>query len=604
MVVSSLLEPDDYRVILSIAFRVANILSQHMNCCSEALTLIETIMGENSIESDREKFDSFLIYLQSYFDLLLKNGQYWKLLRKSVQYNLLEVKVSSYDNEKLLSQIVKHFQQNEPFVSKTNILIDEQNELAYKSKLICAFIYLKKLDSVEKYLPQLEQLNDPTILEHTYRPLVEAFISVGNYQQAHRYASKLVEHFKCSKYWYWCGLCLNRIGMTEDSIVAYENAIHYDSNNYDAVNELSELCNQMGIPERALDKMNVHNELKIDSNLLANRCNLLFLCKRWNEFINSSRMLLGSEMYFFDNWDDISELITHSSTMAGLLKSAKTMRRRYSRQAARTELTGARLTSQQYFDCWKKCIFVLLNHLKQYDDAVRWAFSSFLSTYYEPFQVPLTLIAFRACFDSKYRSYTFDLGKFLLKEFRNSGSLWYAFSVMMNDIYQDCRHKRFCMRAWKENPNNINVMLMNGHIALFSGRYKHALGVYLSLYQMHSDYRYDSFHVAISYLHLICQSHTLDKCSLFTQMIAFLSDYIQKVGKCQESYYNVGRAFHQLGFYRYAVELYTIALHTPLKVHDQRFDLSPEIAFNLSQIYRHCNDHEKANLLLFQYCTI
>lgn len=578
-----------------------------MNCPLEALTLIETIIEENSIENIPEKFDSFQIYLQSYFDLLLKNGDYLKVLRKFVQYKLIKfvdcVENDCLEDETLLSTFENYFENNENFLNK-HLNPDDSNEIGLKSKLICAFIHLKKLCLVEKYFPFLEVFDDVNQQETVYRPLIEALISEGNYQQGYHYASKLTENFKCSKYWYWCGLCLNQIGMTEESIVAYENAIHYDTNNYDAVNALSELCNQMGVPERALDKMHLHFDLKIDINILLNRCNLLFICKRWHEFIDNSRLLLGSEMYFFDNWDDINEVITHSSTLQGLSKGSKTMRRRYSKVAMRTELTGTRLSAEKYFEFIKKSIFVLLNQLKLFDDAVRFAFSTLLSTYYDQLQVPLTLIAFRCCYDARYRSNTYDLAKILVKEFPKNGSIWYAFSVMMNDIYQDCRHKRFCMRAWKENPDNVNVMLINGHIALFSGRYKHALGIYLLLYQMQSNYRYDSFHVAVCYLHLICQSHTLDKCSLFTQMVAFLSDYIQKVGKCQESYYNVGRAFHQLGFYRYAVELYTIALHTPLKVHDERFDLSPEIAFNLSQIYRHCNEHTKANQLLVQYCTI
>jgi len=174
----------------------------------------------------------------------------------------------------------------------------------------------------------------------------------------------------------------------------------------------------------------------------------------------------------------------------------------------------------------------------------------------------------------------------------------------MNDIYQDFRHKRFCMRIWKSRPDNINILMMNGHIALLNGRYRHALAIFLLVYRLRSNYRYDSFYIGLCYLHLMMQNHTLDKCSLFAQMLAFFDDYIQKIGKCQESYYNLGRVYHQLGFHRHAVELYTVALYTPLKIHDKRYDLTPEIAFNLSQIYRKSGDHGRANQLLSKFCTI
>ncbi|XP_027195109.2 general transcription factor 3C polypeptide 3 [Dermatophagoides pteronyssinus] len=594
----SILEPEDYKIIISIAFRIANLLLFQLNSPSEALAIIENIIVQHSIEQDSNKFVSFRLYLASYFDLLLTNGQIDKLITKFIKYNL--IKTEQLD-------VIENVEQCRDFIFDN---LDENlfntNDIVLQSKLICACLYFEKhrhMDAIKKFYDKFSEIENETAQEMVYRPIIVALMNANEYEQAHVYSAKLVKNFRSSKYWYWYGLCLRKLGRDEDAVEAYGNAIRYDQHNYDAVNELSDLCNRIGIPERALDKVNL-DHLKVDINLLMNRCDLLFVCKRWAEFISHCRLLLSSNLYFIENWRDLAELVARSTTSFSLRKSARSLRRKCSLISGRTELIGGRLNKEQFFDFWKKSIFVLLNYLHEHDEAVRWAFSGLMSSYSHELMQPILLITFRTCIDAKVRRYTFWLGKLLIKEFRNSGKLWYAFSAMLSSIYQDYRHKRFCIRLWSESPENVNILLVNGHIAFESGRYLHALAIYLMIYRMRTSYRYDSFHVALAYMHLICQKHTLDKCSLFSQMIAFLHDYMLKIGKCQETYYNLARTFHQLGFIPYAIELYQAALQTPLKVHDNRFDLSPEIAFNLSQIYRNSGNHNRANELISKFCTI
>src|SRR5690606_17593295 len=106
-----------------------------------------------------------------------------------------------------------------------------------------------------------------------------------------------------------------------------------------AVEELSELCNRLGIPERALDTVN-RDEHRLDLNLCLSRLNLLFLCKRWPEFLHHSRQLLSAEMYLITEMRDITTLVTHSISRLGLVKAAKTMRRQMSRHQSLVKLTG------------------------------------------------------------------------------------------------------------------------------------------------------------------------------------------------------------------------------------------------------------------------
>ena len=77
----------------------------------------------------------------------------------------------------------------------------------------------------------------------------------------------------------------------------------------------------------------------------------------------------------------------------------------------------------------------------------------------------------------------------------------------------------------------------------------------------------------------------------------------------QESLYNIGRAFHQIGLNHFAVHVYEDALECgPPTVVDavceDSFDLRHEIAFNLSLVYRQSGNHVMANYVLFKHNVV
>jgi len=97
-----------------------------------------------------------------------------------------------------------------------------------------------------------------------------------------------------------------------------------------------------------------------------------------------------------------------------------------------------------------------------------------------------------------------------------------------------------------------------------------------------------------------------------TQATAFFDGYMRTRGNCQEVYYNIGRGMHQLGLLPQALEFYERALKCPLSVtkgkHAASFDLSREIAFNLSLIYRAVDpaglDIDVARMYINKYIVI
>ena len=73
----------------------------------------------------------------------------------------------------------------------------------------------------------------------------------------------------------------------------------------------------------------------------------------------------------------------------------------------------------------------------------------------------------------------------------------------------------------------------------------------------------------------------------------------------QESYYNLGRAMHQLGLFPAALHYYKKTLETkPMIEREKIFDLSREAAFNLSLIYQGSGSHDIARMYQQKYIVI
>ena len=93
--------------------------------------------------------------------------------------------------------------------------------------------------------------------------------------------------------------------------------------------------------------------------------------------------------------------------------------------------------------------------------------------------------------------------------------------------------------------------------------------------------------------------------------MAFFEEYkkLRFQDNCQqEVYYNIGRAWHQIGFRDFAIQYYRLALKSDPPVcldknGENIYDLSSEIAYNMSLIYRNSGNERLANVVLAKYCS-
>ena len=185
-----------------------------------------------------------------------------------------------------------------------------------------------------------------------------------------------------------------------------------------------------------------------------------------------------------------------------------------------------------------------------------------------------------------------------------------------------------------KHPSNICISVLNGHVCLAAGKkkrqemfinnlcflisfylfyickgtYKYSLNEYMSACKQQPDNPFLALLNAIVLVQMTCQKFSSGKHSLTTQASAFFDSYLRLRGDIQECYYNLGRAMHQLGILPSAIHFYEKALNCRPSVttgtRAKIFDLSREIAFNLSLVYRASGSLDIARMYLYKYITM
>ncbi|GFY03415.1 general transcription factor 3C polypeptide 3 [Trichonephila clavipes] len=114
-------------------------------------------------------------------------------------------------------------------------------------------------------------------------------------------------------------------------------------------------------------------------------------------------------------------------------------------------------------------------------------------------------------------------------------------------------------------------------------------GEYMCILKEHPNDPFAIFCVGITFIHMACQKFATKRHFLTIQGFEFLVRYSKMKGENQETFYNIGRALHQLGIKDAAIHYYKKALFSsPLITGPERdiFDLRREIAYNLCLIYQ------------------
>lgn len=486
--------------------------------------------------------------------------------------------------------------------------------------LAVAFISLGYHDETIK--PLVVDLDNAELPKHRQSlfDIAKAYFSQGAFVEAKEILLKLTSHrdSQAASVWLLYSQCLKSLNEIEEAITGYRKVLTYDPNDFSSRLALSNLLSVQGRSGEALEvtKQPIFTEEPVDISLLYQSCQLLEQAEMWDEYCESAKALILTDMVYTKHPKEIMSMITSKSHRTRL-ENLRAVQRELNLDihANRQKSVGVKLDSSTMLKTFLRYIEILFHVQKDYQELKRICFSAYTCSAFECYESSLDFYTALSCVCSEDKEFTYNHLKLLASRNPENSQLWNLLSLAMSTIYQDLRHGRFCLRQFQKNPEILPLALFNGHNALMSGSYKHALGEYMSIFKENPNNPLVAFCLVLTYLSLSCQKYVSSKCLCIFQMIAFLHTYLELRGSCQEAMYNIGRVFHQMNMLDKAVIFYKKALAMddrprirPLQEtqaeFDEIFDVRREAAFNLALIYKNSQSPRLAYRVIKENFTI
>ncbi|KAI1280543.1 Rho GTPase-activating protein [Halotydeus destructor] len=491
---------------LKLATRVARMHFENNSC----------VASIQIIEKSFQKFEQFIVSenVNMYIELLISEKLYVKAMQAFTKYCGVEFLMSSSPfDETLLEEKLLGNSDAIEVVLQFDVPID------LKSKLVVCLIHLRCFKSVKQLQQAIEQ-EDAEEMGDLYLDIAEAYMDIASYPEAEPFLRKLVntQNYNLPAVWLRHARCLKEMQELEQSIEAYYKVVHYAANHFDARLELSDLLLSLNRSKEATEVSLQSEKDQLNIDLLLVRCRLLYDQKQYAEFAKAGRLLLSSDMIYLTHPKELTAMIT-SSTYRTRLETLRDVHKDVGLDSLslKKNYVGNEVEADELFDIYAKVCRVVCFQLKDYKELERIVLSAYTCGSFVDREQELDFFALMSMYISRNKEYVYKLFKAVVGRSPNNNQVWNVFSPIMSRFYQDLRHNRFCLRLFVKHPDLLPLAYFNGHNALMSGSYKHALAEYINIYKQDPNDAFAALCVSLGFLHLACQKFMSDKNSIVCQ---------------------------------------------------------------------------------------
>jgi len=512
------------------------------------------------------------------------------------------------------SEDLTHLDAEDQLAAFADLIVPDDMICDIKSKLVVILVRLRALHLVTDLTEQiLEQ--DADEFGDFMLEIAEAMMVEKMYPSALPFLEKLVtsQQFAQPLVWLQLGECLFNVNRLEEAEAAYKQVVELAPNHYNARLQLSAIVHKLGRPEDALLALQQDEQEMLNTAIMFERCQLLLAEGRKEQFVTKAKLLFSRHFVNIRNKDEL-HAISSAKKMSSKNKALSEVRS--FRREALTELETPEFSAESdikvenEFELFKKLCDILFEE-ERYDELQRMAFSALGSPLFAKkpeIHKECEFLCLLASFfnGDSYHAYN-CVRELVLKDIKNE-SVWNMFNLVIMRA-DDVRHNRFLMRLMSRNPDNIALGILNGHNCLVAGTYKYSLGEYMSAFKQDSTNPLVALMLGLTFCHMACQKFSAKKHSLVVQACSFLNTYKELRGECQEVYYNLGRAMHQLSLLPAALFYYKKALDLGPSIKSESpdhnmFDLRREIAYNVSLIYQGSGNMDLARMYVHKYIVV
>ncbi|XP_052256802.1 general transcription factor 3C polypeptide 3-like isoform X1 [Dreissena polymorpha] len=450
--------------------------------------------------------------------------------------------------------------------------------------------------------------------------IAEAYMDNGYFKQALPILKTLVQskNYNLAAVLLRYAECLKSLKDIHGSVQAYQCVVRLAPSHIGARMSLSALQQQLGKHDEALEALE-HEDVeertltKEEQQMLRQKCFLLISQGKLDDLVVTLKQLLFQEWKTMEaeNMTNLQAIRTYKhrkDTLIAHFNSKLKESGNWYRNVLKMQIAYKHLINfDDLWDLFVKVSDLLIKagKLVEFDEIT---FLGMLCPVFHDFERPnpkfeWLILSSSILTRNSTKAYTF--AKHIVIENLESTHAWNMFMQAVM-VCNDNRHNRFLLRKIINEPNNVPLGLMNGHTSMSSGSYKHSLGEYGNVFKRTPTDPMVSLCLGLDFVHIASQRFSAKRQYLIAQGMAFLHNYMELRGPCQETYYNLGRALQQLNILYAAVHYYRKALEYPPAIGERggMFDLTQEIAYNLALIYQTSGSVDYARYILWKYCVI
>ncbi|KAF2074468.1 hypothetical protein CYY_004213 [Polysphondylium violaceum] len=208
-------------------------------------------------------------------------------------------------------------------------------------------------------------------------------------------------------------------------------------------------------------------------------------------------------------------------------------------------------------------------------------------------------------FNDKNYVLAFKYVKYVCFKKPYSTKIWNLFNKIILNSHKSTysNHNRFLLSVSQKYPQSVPVMVLLGNQCKITDNTKGALYEYLRAYKCIPDEPLINLLIGVIVLSQVMGRQHPNRHKVANVSFAFFYKYAKIRGECEETNYNIGRAFHQLGISNMAIHYYELVLNSSEEI-DPDHSLKQEAAFNLSLLYKSQGNIALANEILNKYVVV
>ena len=481
-----------------------------------------------------------------------------------------------------------------------------------KAKFLVVLIELDQTKLAEKLLSNFYKQESPEISGDLFLDIAETLMGKKEFERALMLLDPLVNsnNYSLAAVWLRHAECWVGCKDLKKATKSYEVVRKLSPQHLGARTALAKLYELKGHYDKAIEVLEQDSDSDtLDPQVVYRRTLLLRKVQRYDEYFQSGMLLFSRHCVHIRNKVELNAL-TRAYGVRQRLESLKLHRmsrgEKFEEENAPVFLATTELSEQsEYFLLLDMC--KLACELKKYGLLERICLSALTSKRFEKRNTHIMFIGLLACIynDDSYHGY--NIVRLLIRVCQRPNS-WNLLNIIIQKA-QDSRHNRFIMRLLGREDVFSYLNILHANNCLVSGTYKYALNDYISLFKV-APSSLLALLISVTLLQMGCQKLSAKKNQLVIQALAFLKKYCELRGEDgkQESYYNMGRAFHQIGLLPAAVHFYKLVLDEDpgdlVKKNSSLLDLKQEAAFNLHLVYLQSENYLLARMYLENYIAV